>query len=58
MQAKIKEKQGVAKQVVTKPAHSATPIISNQAEFNAWFQSLNAGPGWEPQGCEPDDCPH
>jgi hypothetical protein len=45
MQAKIKEKQEAAKQVVTKPAHSATPIISNQAEFNAWLQSLNAGPG-------------
>ena len=46
MQAKIKEKQEGSKQVVTKPTHSATLIISNQAEFDAWFQSLNAGPQW------------
>ena len=46
MQANIKEKQDAAKQVATKPAHSATPIISNQAEFDTWFQSMmSAGPG-------------
>jgi len=48
MQAKIKEKQEAAKptQVAAKPAHTATPIISNQAEFDTWFQSMmSAGPG-------------
>ena len=48
MQAKIKEKQEAAKptQVAAKPTHTATPIISNQAEFDTWFQSMmSAGPG-------------
>ena len=40
MQAKVKEKQEAAKQVIIKPAHSATPIISNRAEFNACGSSL------------------
>ena len=45
---KYKEKQEAAKptQVAAKPTHTATPIISNQAEFDTWFQSMmSAGPG-------------
>ena len=34
MQAKIKEKQDAVQQVAAKPTHSATPIISNQGEFD------------------------
>ena len=46
MQAKIKEKQEAVKQNAVKPTHSATPIISNQGEFDAWFRSMmNSGPG-------------
>ena len=46
MQAKIKEKQEAAKQVAAKPTHSATPIISNQGEFDTGFSSMmSAGPG-------------
>jgi hypothetical protein len=46
MQAKIKEKQEAVKQVGAKPTHSATPIISNQGEFDEWFRSMmNSGPG-------------
>ena len=46
MQAKITEKKEAAKQVAVKPTHSATPIISNQKEFDTWFQSMmSAGPG-------------
>jgi hypothetical protein len=37
MQAKIKEKQEAVKQVAAKPTHSATPIISNQGEFENGF---------------------
>ena len=41
MQAKIKPTQ-----VAAKPTHTAAPIISNQAEFDTWFQSMmGAGPG-------------
>jgi hypothetical protein len=46
MQAKITEKKEVAKRVASKPTHSATPIISNQKDFDTWFQSMmGAGAG-------------
>jgi len=46
MKEKIKAKQPDPKQAGPKPTHSATPIISNQAEFDSWFKSMmGAGPG-------------
>ena len=46
MKEKIKAKQPDPKQAGPKPTHSATPIISNQAEFDTWFKSMmGAGPG-------------